>query len=152
MLMHQTVFFSLENLSCTAKSHPKSTQTATWIVRVLQHFAGFPVTSHETISRAAIQAGKSRKANRLVDVNSTWPKHMIRHVLLRDVFDCKVGNPLSNHKHTAEMSQQEEGGFHTTCQLLSITPVPHQLSPRYSLNVTLRAFFGFSVCFVLLQF
>lgn len=73
--------------------------------------ARFPVTSHETISRAAVQAGKSRKATGLVDVNSTWPKHMIRHVLLRVLFDCEVGNPLSSPKLTAEMSQQEEGGI-----------------------------------------
>lgn len=42
---------------------------------------------------------------------------MIRHVLLRVLLDCEVGNPLSNPKHTAEVSQQEEGGFHTARQL-----------------------------------
>lgn len=101
--------FGSENLSCTAKNHPNSTQAATRIPTVLQHCARFPVTSQETISRAAIQAGKSRKANRLVDVNSTWPKHMTRHVLLGVLFDCEVGNPLSRPKHAAEMSQQDEG-------------------------------------------
>lgn len=112
----------------SATSPPNATRAASSSSK--QHSARFPVTSQESISRAAIQAGKSQSANRPVDVNSTWSKHMIRHVLLGVLFDCEVGNPLSDPKRTAEMSQQEEGGFHTRCQLFSAASICHQASAR----------------------